>query len=105
MAKCILAVTLSECPVLLHGHADDEAHCVRSEYRGICVVLRPFPVLVIAKNHDAGLGMMEVHHLVGLYGEDAHGWNHTRSALLLRQFDCFIRVHRDDTVFLLPKAL
>ena len=93
-------VTLSECLRCLTAmrNADDEAHCVRSEYRGVCVLLRPFPILVIAKNHNAGLGTIGVHHLIGFYGEDAHGWNCMWSTLflvstILRQCDCFVRVH------------
>ncbi len=84
----------------LHGHADDEAHGIRSEDWGILILLGlgSISVLVITKNYDASLGAMWVPHFVWLDGQDTHGGNRAGSTLftvgtILRQCDCVVGVH------------
>ena len=47
LTEGVFAVTLLKCSVLLYGHADDEAHGVRSEDWGVLILLGPISVLVI----------------------------------------------------------
>ncbi len=47
LTEGIFAVALLKCSVSLYGHADDEAHGVRSEDWGVLILLGPISVLVI----------------------------------------------------------